>query len=250
MYLNRLEFKNDAFRGIDPRCRIGAGAGLILSSLTLSNPLVLACLILGTAVPLWRDGKRVLARLLPVNLFALVLFLTLPLGALWGGAGVPGARAALGAALVYTLRINAAAIIYMALIIPLGIGGLTNALLKLRCPEKLAALLLLTYRSLFVMYQRIFVSVSSLKLRQPRQGALGKWRSYAAVFGTALAGALQRSRKIGRALKFRGFDGALPITRTFILRPGDLLFFAGALLIAAGLWVLNRYILIEESWNF
>lgn len=249
MYLDRLEFKNDAFRGIDPRCRIGAGAGLILSSLTLSSPLLLAGLILGAAIPLWRDGKRVLARLLPVNLFALVLVLTLPLGALWGGAGSPGVREALWEALVYTLRINAAAVLYMALIIPLGIGGLTNALLKLRCPEKLAALLLLTYRSLFVMYQRLFVSAASLKLRQPRQGALEEWQSYSAVFGTALVSALQRSRKIGRALKSRGFDGSLPITRTFILRPGDLFFFAGALLIAAGLWVLNRCI-VEGSWNF
>jgi energy-coupling factor transporter transmembrane protein EcfT len=238
MYLDRLEFKNDPLRGVDPRCRIGAGAGLILSGITLSNAFLLGALILGAAIPLWRDGKRVLARLLPVNLFALVLVLTLPLGALLGGGPL---EAALRAALVYALRINAAALVSMALIIPLGIGGLTNALLKLRCPEKLAALLLLTHRSLFVMYQRLFVSVASLKLRQPQQGTLEQWRSYTAVFGTALVSALQRSRKIGQALKSRGFDGSLPITRRFALKPGDLLFFALSLLIAALLWALNRY---------
>jgi cobalt/nickel transport system permease protein len=239
MYLDRLEFKNDPVRGIDPRCRIGAGVALILGGLALSSPFLLAALVLGAAFSLRREGKRVLARLLPVNLFALFLVLTLLLGGFLeeGGSGL---RAAFGAALVYVLRINAAAVLYMALIIPLGIGGLTNALLKLRCPEKLAALLLLTYRALFVMYQRLFVAAASLKLRQPRQGTLGQWRSYAAVFGTALISALQRSGKIGRALQSRGFSGSLPITRTFALKAGDLLFVAGALLLAALLWALDR----------
>ncbi|MDR3161895.1 MAG: energy-coupling factor transporter transmembrane protein EcfT [Spirochaetaceae bacterium] len=238
MYLNRLEFKNDAFRGIDPRCRIGAGAGLILCCLTLSNPLLLALLILAAAVPLLRDLRRLLARLLPVNLFALFLVLTLiPVP----GGGF-GNQAGPAVGLLLALRLNAAALISMALIIPLGIGGLTNALLKLRCPEKLAALFLLTYRALFVMYRRIFVSVASLKLRQPRQHILGQWRSYAAVFGTALAGAFRRSGKIGRALKSRGFDGSLPITRDFVLKPGDLRFLACSLLTAAALWALDRYL--------
>jgi energy-coupling factor transporter transmembrane protein EcfT len=225
--------------------------GLILCGLALSSPFLLAALVLGAAFSLRREGKRVLARLLPVNLFALFLVLTVLQGALWEGAGGSGVRAALGAALVYVLRINAAALLYMALIIPLGIGGLTNALLKLRCPEKLAALLLLTYRALFVMYQRLFVAAASLRLRQPRQGTLGQWKSYAAVFGTALVSALQRSGKIGRALQSRGFCGSLPITRSFALKAGDLLFLAGALLLAALLWALDRELFpkLTEFWE-
>jgi energy-coupling factor transporter transmembrane protein EcfT len=67
------------------------------------------------------------------------------------------------------------------------------------------------------MYRRLFVSVMSLKLRQPR--------------------------KIGRALQSRSFSGSLPITRTFILKPGDMFFFAGSLLLAVVLRGLNRFIM-------
>ncbi|MHB9291624.1 cobalt/nickel transport system permease protein [Hollandina sp. SP2] len=265
MYLDRLEFKSDSFRAIDPRCRIAAGVCLIFSAVSASNPLILTGLILGAALTLWRDMPRVLARLVPVNIFVLFLWLTLPLNALGTGlfaasqaaagglfpkgAGGGGMEGALKPALVYSLRINASALVYMALIIPLGIGGLINALMKLRFPVKLAALFLLSYRYIFVMYQRVFVSVLSLQLRQPRQSTLGRWRSYAAVFGTALISALHRSQKIGRALQSRGFDGDLPLTRAFTLKPGDLLFFCGALLLSAGILVLDGF-LSGKMWNF
>ncbi|MDR2245380.1 MAG: energy-coupling factor transporter transmembrane protein EcfT [Treponema sp.] len=270
MYLDRLEFKNDVFKAVDPRCRIAAGVCLIVSAVSVSNPLILAGLVLAAALTLRRDTPRVLARLVPVNIFVLFLWLTLPLNALGarifaapgtavgsglfpGGTGGWGLEPALKQALVYTLRINVSALVYMALIIPLGIGGLTNALMKLRFPVKLAALFLLSYRYIFVMYQRVFVGVLSLRLRQPRQGTLGRWRSYAAVFGTALISAIFRSQKIGRALQCRDFDGALPLTRAFALKPGDLFFFGGALLLSAGLPVLDIFFngfLPGKTWNF
>ena len=270
MYLDRLEFKNDVFRAVDPRCRIAAGVCLIISAVSVSNPLILTGLVLGTALTLRRDTPRVLARLVPVNIFALFLWLTLPLNTLAAGLfaapesaaanglfpGVTGEwdlEPALKQALVYTLRINASALVYMALIIPLGIGGLTNALMKLRFPVKLAALFLLSYRYIFVMYQRVFVGVLSLRLRQSRQGTLGRWRAYTAIFGTALISALRRSQKIGRALQSRGFGGALPLTRAFTLKHGDLFFFGGALLLSAGLPVLDGFLngfLPGKLWNF
>jgi energy-coupling factor transporter transmembrane protein EcfT len=269
MYLDRLEFKRDTFRPVDPRCRIAAGVCLISSAAGLSSPLILAGLILGTALTLLRDAPRVLARLIPVNIFVLFLLLTVPLNAALGtdpfavpgtaaGSGLfPGGAggwtAALRQALVYGLRINAAALVYMALIIPLGIGGLTNALVTLRFPVKLAALFLLSYRYIFVMYQRVFVSVLSLRLRQPRQAAPDRWKSYAAVFGTALVSALLRSQKIGRALQSRGFGGDLPLTRTFALKAGDLLFLGGIVLLSAGILALDGFFngfLPGKTWNF
>jgi cobalt/nickel transport system permease protein len=254
MYLDRLEFKSDTFRSFDPRCRIAAGVCLIISFVSISCPLILAGLILGAALTLWRDAVRVLARLVPVNAFVLFLWLTLPLNAFVpglfpGGTVGGGFEAVLKEALVYTLRINASALVYMALIIPLGIGGLTNALMKLRFPVKLAALFLLSYRYIFVMYQRVFVGVLSLRLRQPRQGVLGRWRSYAAVFGTALISAVFRSQKIGRTLQNRGFSGDLPVTRVFSLKPADLFFSAGAFLLSGGLLALDRF-LTGRMWNF
>jgi cobalt/nickel transport system permease protein len=259
MYLDRLEFKSDPFKAVDPRCRAGAGVCLILAAAGISRPAVLAGLILGAALALRKDTRRVLGRLVPVNIFVLFLWITLPLNALGArlsaapdtgaatlapalDAAGAGLGAALEAALIYTLRINAAALVYMALIIPLGIGGVANVLIKLRFPPKLAALFLLSYRYIFVMYQRVFAAVLSLRLRQPRQGILGRWRSYAAVFGTALVSALLRSQKIGRALQSRGFGGDIPLTRTFALKPGDLLFLCGAALLSAALLALDGFL--------
>ncbi|MDR1430280.1 MAG: hypothetical protein LBI85_08315 [Spirochaetaceae bacterium] len=45
----------------------------------------------------------------------------------------------------------------------------------------MAALLVLCYRYIFVMYERVFVSIQAMRLRRPRQGTLTAWRSYTAV---------------------------------------------------------------------
>jgi cobalt/nickel transport system permease protein len=242
MYLNRLEFKNDPFTGIDPRCRIGTGVCLILSSVTVSHPLILGWLILGLFLCLIGDIRTVLLRLVPVNLLVLFLWLTLPLSGLDLGT-------ALKEALVYTLRINAAALLYMAAIIPLGPGGLANALIKFRCPDKLTALFLLTYRYIFVMYERVFMAVRSMLIRRPRQSTLGRWASYTAVFGTALISAVQRAQKAGKAMELRGFDGVIPVTRIFSWKAGDTLFLGAGLFLSLALRILDR-LLTGKLWNF
>jgi cobalt/nickel transport system permease protein len=242
MYLNRLEFKNDALLSIDPRCRIGTGVCLILSSITLSYPLILGGLILGLFLCLMRDLRTVLLRLVPVNLLVVFLWLTLPLSGLV-------LAAALREALVYTLRINAAALIYMVTIIPLGPGGLANALIKLRCPDKLTALFLLTYRYIFVMYERVFAAVRSMVIRRPRQSILGRWSSYTAVFGTALISAVQRAGKAGKAMEVRGFDGVIPVTRIFSWKKRDTLFLSAGLSVSCILWALDR-LLTGKLWHF
>jgi cobalt/nickel transport system permease protein len=253
MYLDRLELKTDVLQGIDPRCRLGTGVCLIVPAINSSNPLILACLILGPVLGLIKDIRTVLLRLIPVNLFVLVLWLTLPLGVLTTGragmGGLGGIGGALNQALIYTLRINAAALIYMVTIIPLGIGGLANALIKLRCPAKLTALLLLTYRYIFIMYERVFVSLRSMLIRQPRQNTLGRWSSYTAVFGTALVSAFQRSRKIGKAMQSRGFNGVIPVTRIFSWKLRDTLFLGAGLFLSSALWVLDRF-LAGGLWTF
>jgi cobalt/nickel transport system permease protein len=254
MYLDRLEFKNDLLQCIDPRCRLMAGAVLIIPAIHISHPLLLGGLILGAMICLIRDVPVVLRRLFPVNLLAFMLWVTMPLNALGRlfigeTGGISGIAGALNGALTYTLRINAAAFLYMLTVAPLGAGGLANALVKLRCPDKLAVLLLLTYRYIFVMYQRVFVSVLSMRLRQPRQTAPGQWRAYTAVFGTALISAVIRSRNIGKALRVRGFDGAFPLTRTFALKPADVFFLGGSLILACALVLLNNF-LTGGTWSF
>ncbi|MDR3115505.1 MAG: energy-coupling factor transporter transmembrane protein EcfT [Treponema sp.] len=247
MYLDRLEFEKDPFQGFDPRCRIGAAVCLILLVLTLTNPFIGGAVMLGAAAPLLRekgDMRKLGMRLIPVNLFTLILWLTLPLNGLVVSAGGGGGISeSLSQVLRYTFRINAAALLYMVFIIPLGIGGLANGLMKLKVPATLVSLLLLTYRYIFVLYRGIFVSVLSMRLRRPRQHILEQWRSYTAVFASTLVKALLRAQKIGTIMKVRGFTGVLPVTRVFIWKRQDTLFLGACIILSLSLWIL------EMVWN-
>jgi cobalt/nickel transport system permease protein len=204
MYPDRLEFKNDPLKVFDPRCRLVSGAVFILTVLYITSSALLVCLIVSLALLLFRDIKTVLLRLSAINIFCAMLFVTMPLGG-----------ESLSAALLYTLRINAAALLSMLFVISMGMGNLIPALSKMKTPDKLVSLLVLTYRYLFVIHRQVFYSVLSIRLRRPRQNTVRAWRSYAAVFASIFAGALFRSRKVKRAIETRGFDGVLPVTRTF-----------------------------------
>jgi cobalt/nickel transport system permease protein len=222
MYLSKQEFKQDLLASFDPRCRLAAGLVFIFSILYITNFFLLGGLICGALLALLQDIKRVLPRLAAVNGFCALLFITMPLSGY-----------DFTAPLLYALRINAAALFYMLFVASLGIGLLAPALTKLRVNPKLVSLLILTYRYLFVMYDRIFHALLSMDLRRPRrrerQTTRAAWRAYTALFASAFVGAFFRSQKINRAARARGFDGVFPLTRTFKWKKRDTLFLIIAL---------------------
>jgi cobalt/nickel transport system permease protein len=176
----------------------------------------------------------VLRRIIPVNIFNLFLALSLFLG----DYGPPAMLA-----LRYFLRINAAVLVYMLFIVPLGISGIANVLLKTGVPKKLTALLILTYRSIFVIHERLSVSLLSMSLREPKKSTLSRWRSYAAVFAAFLASALFRSLKIEIAMRERGFKGAFPVTAVFVWKTQDTVWLAVLLSFGAMLLVIERILM-------
>lgn len=202
---------------------------LIIGAVHILHFVLLLGVILLTLLLLCRDLKIVFLRLIPVNIFCGMLCITIPLG---GGS--------VNTLIAYGLRINTAALLYMLFIIPLGIGGLAAALAKLKTPAKLISLLILTYRYLFVMYERIFVSILSIRLRRPRQSMLLTWRSYTAVFASGLISALFRAQKVYRAMQSRGFDGVFPITRVFKWKIQDTITIFTALFITTLLVLIDK----------
>jgi cobalt/nickel transport system permease protein len=247
MYLDRLELKNDfPLSGLDPRCRVAAGVVCILSVLTVSRWYILVGLSLLLLVPavLAGEGRTVLRRLVPVNVFCLFLWLTIPLNT-WlasfvtpdpGSLVVDHAAAYIRAAaeaLRYTLRINAAALLYMRFIVPLGAGGLANVLMTWGAPRKLAALLILTYRYIFLLYGRLSTALLSMAQRRPQQKEAALWRSYTAAFASSLAAALFRAGRIETAMKERGFDGAFPVTAAYTWKARDTRWLIGSVGMAA-----------------
>ncbi|MDR0601829.1 MAG: energy-coupling factor transporter transmembrane protein EcfT [Treponema sp.] len=244
MLLNRLELKNDILKNTDARCRLTAAFVFTLAAIHLGNIVLLICLDLFLFLtpvlfrlqpaPLIRNFRIVLFRLFQVNIFCVLLFITMPLG---------GEK--IGKAVVYTLRINASALAYMFFIIPMGIGKTASALLKLKVPAKLVSLFVLTYRCLFIMHQRVFRAILSMRLRRPRMGTLTAWRSYTAAFAYALAGAAFRSKRIAAAMRARGFDGALPVTAVFKWKLTDTLFLAAVVIFSFLILLADKKI----PWN-
>ncbi|GHV51103.1 cobalt ECF transporter T component CbiQ [Spirochaetia bacterium] len=256
MYLDRLEFKNDPLSDkfcFDLRCRVISAFLLIAAAVTISNYYMLALLIVILLFFLIKSIRIVLLRLIPVNIFTLMLWVSLPLGALLTArlehnTGNINYSDALFDALIFTLRINAAALLYMLFLIPIGISGLGNALSKTGVPKKLVSLLILSYRFIFVMFERVYISVISMKLRQPAGRTMSEqWRSYAAVFAASFLSAEFRSQKIWMAMQSRGFDGTFPITKTFRWKLPDTFLLAASMVFAVCLPLLDR---ILNKWIF
>ncbi|GHU70156.1 cobalt ECF transporter T component CbiQ [Spirochaetia bacterium] len=249
MYLDRLEFKNDPLSGVfcfDLRCRVISVFLLIAATLAVSNYYILALLIIILIFFLIKSIRIVLLRLLPVNIFTLMLWVSLPLGALI--TGNMDYSKALSEALILTLRINAAALLYMLFLIPIGISGLSNGLSKMGVPKKLVSLLILSYRFIFVMFERVYTAVISMKLRQSAGRTMKEqWRSYAAVFAASFLSAEFHSQKIWVAMQSRGFDGTFPITKTFCWKLPDTFLLAASMVFAVCLPLLDR---ILNKWIF
>jgi cobalt/nickel transport system permease protein len=116
----------------------------------------------------------------------------------------------------------------------------------LRFPSKLVTLLALTYRFIFVMYERVFTSTVSLRVRKPpSMTAITLWCSYAGLLTSAIISAERRSQKVWMSLKSRGFDGVFPVTEEFRWKAKDTA--ALALCVIAAIAVL---LLDSKLWGY
>jgi cobalt/nickel transport system permease protein len=224
MFINRLEIDKTRFplsllNYLDPRLRLAMGIVFIVFTIQISNYKILAALFAVALAVLITNGWVLWMRLIPINTFALMLFVSLPLGEYLMAVlnnTEPLFISSLHNAAVYAARINITALLYMIFIIPMGISSLSGALAKIGVPPKLITLLILTYRFIFILWERIFIATLSLRLRKPKtMPKLMEFRAYAAMFVTAIISAELRSRKVLMAMEVKGFDGLFPITEDF-----------------------------------
>ncbi len=234
---------------LDPRLRIIGALLFALTVVALQRPAPLI-IALGLAFALALNSGigpgDLLRRMLVLEVFMLVLLLTLPftvvgepllhLGALTAsGEGV-------GLALIILLRANTVLLMLIALLGSVGPARLAQALAGLGVPERLTHLLLLTVRQIELVgeeYQRLrqAMRARAFVARADRHG----WNSLGWLMGMLLVRSLGRSRRLSDAMRCRGFDGRL---RLLYLgtdwRRGDTLALASALTICAGLLALDR----------
>ncbi|MDR0410307.1 MAG: energy-coupling factor transporter transmembrane protein EcfT, partial [Spirochaetaceae bacterium] len=198
-------------------------AAVYAESLTALLILISACLLL-----LARELRVTALRLIPVNLFMASVWLSTLFGL------------SLQSAVLYTLRVNAASLVYMSFIIPMSVSALASSMTKLKIPEKLISLFILTYRYIFLMNGRLSTALMSMRLRCPENGVFYLWRSFAAVFASTMTAAAFRARRVSLAMIARGFNGAFPVTRVFKWRLPDTLFLVLCAAVSSFVIVLGR----------
>jgi cobalt/nickel transport system permease protein len=112
-------------------------------------------------------------------------------------------------------------------------GAIASSMTKLKIPEKLVSLFILSYRYIFLLDGRLSVTLVSMRLRIPESGSVRLWRSFAAVFASAIVRAVYRAQKVSTAMVSRGFDGVFPVTRVFRWKFTDTAVLALSLIVSA-----------------
>jgi cobalt/nickel transport system permease protein len=101
---------------------------------------------------------------------------------------------------------------FMALLATMTVDTLGHTLNRLRLPDKMVHMLLITYRYLFVIeqeYQRLVQGPEDPQLPS-RKTNLHSYRTYAYLVGMLFVRASERARRVHNAMICRGFQRPLP----------------------------------------
>jgi len=201
----------------DLRLRIVAAFILILCiSQVHLLPVAVAVLAL-TAVAAWTAGleRRLWHRLLHVEGFMVLLFLTLPLtmpGQPVFSIGVVSASIeGFGQAALIACKVSACVLVLMILVGDVEPARLGAALRDLGLPEPIARLIAMTARYLQLIRDEARRLHDAMRARGFRAGSnRHTWRSYGHLIAMLLVRALERARRIEEAMLCRGYGGRFP----------------------------------------
>ncbi len=232
---------------LDGRVRVLVALAAAVAILVIDRPLVLGAALAAAGglcgLARLRVGE-VLRRLRELNVLMLLLALTLPLS-------IPGDPAARLGPLSWSepgllrvgliaLRANAIMVLLTALVGTMEPAGLALTLRRLGCPGKLAGVLLFMVRYVEVIHHEYHRLRNAMRLRAFRAGCDRRtFRALGYLVGMLMVRSLDRSERIVRAMKCRGWTGRMHVLR----EPGRLgapeaAFTAAATLVLAGLlWV-------------
>lgn len=221
------------------RLALAIAASLVISQLTAAGTLALATVLgglsfLAALVRLPHERRALLLRLLTVNGFVLLVWLTLPWS--FSATGITLSGDGLELAVRISLRTNAIALVCIGLLAGMDAFAVARAAAGLGLPPKLARLLALTVRYLGVIddtRQRIDLA---MRARGFRAGA--NRRSVAVIaqqLALILVHALLRAERIELAMRARAFapQAPAPAAGTRWLRAAG-----GALACVCVLWLV------------
>jgi len=217
---------------IDPRARVGVALALGVT-VAMGGRLQTAALALVLGLLLVVAGRlplgAVAVRLLPVNLFALFLWATVPFGMpgdlLFALGPLRYTDAGALRALEITVGANAIMLFVIALMGTMEIPTLGHALARLGVPKRLVHLLLFMVRYIVLADRELHRMRWALKCRGFRPAAdRHTCRTYGYLVGMLLVRALDRAERVMAAMKCRGWRGELPLLDRFRFAKRDAVF--------------------------
>ena len=213
---------------LDPRLRIVAAVLFALVTVSLDELSTAAvALAIALALPLSCGlSPRIFVRLLPLAFLMLVLLLTLPFSVpgetIWRLGDLAASAEGLQLALLVLLKANAVVLALLVLVGTLEPAVFGHALGRLRVPDKLVALLLLTLRQIQLItdeYRRLrqALRARAFVARSNRH----TWNTVGWLMGMLLVRSLDRSRRLLDAMRLRGWQGRLPLLNQLYWRASD-----------------------------
>lgn len=212
--LNRAEAKS---RHLAPGTALAGATCLSVIVACLQNPA--ACIAaLGVGILLLIISKAfdraLFARFAAVNFFVLFLWLFTPWATpgtiIWRWHWIAVSKEGLHLCLIVTLKANAIVAIFSALVAPLSISALARGLASLRCPARLAWLLLLMEPNIHILKRewRNLTAAAKLRAFRPRS-SMAAYRTMASMLALWLARAQIRAGKLREAMLLAAFTGEL-----------------------------------------
>uniref|UniRef100_Q07IL8 Cobalt ABC transporter, inner membrane subunit CbiQ n=1 Tax=Rhodopseudomonas palustris (strain BisA53) TaxID=316055 RepID=Q07IL8_RHOP5 len=237
--------------GLDGRVRIVAAAAFAVTvvSLTQLAPLLLALtgamgIMLLAHLPIASTLRRVVAMDAFIVFMILMLPFTVPGEPMFTVVGFPASQEGIVEATTIALKANAVVLAAMALLSSLEPVAFGRALARLGMPKPLVHLILFNVRYIDVLsreQQRLRIAMRARGFRPAN--SRHTYVSYGYLIGMMLIRALERSERIMKAMKCRGFTGRLFLDADERIRLGDAVFvFAfGTFVCGLVLWeALNR----------
>lgn len=235
---------------IDPRSRLLLAAVLSVAIACLTNlrgalaALGIAFLLLSLCRP---PLARFLKSLAAANIFILFIWLLVPFTApgdplfRWGFLALT--RQGVDLCLLATVKGNALLIIFLAMVAPMSITCLGNALRTLHCPDKLTWLFLLMGRNIHLLAREWKSLQQAAKLRGFRPGNdKNTYRTLASMLALLLMRSHDRAMRMREAMLLRGFTGKLPAGAPLRFTSKDVLAAIFLLACLAFIWLMEAAI--------
>lgn len=232
---------------IDPRIRI-VYAVIFSVIVAITDKLVVAGLALAFSmifsIFVRLKIKLILRRLLIVNFFIIILWFILPFSRpgniIFSLGNLNITYEGVVHTLLITIKCNAIALTWIAMISCCGIFELVHAFSHLHIPDKLIYLFFLLYRYVYVLSAEYETLRNALRVRGFKsRTSLHTYRTYGYVIGTLLLRSYDISEQVHKAMICRGFKGKYWLLDHFKIGKMDFLFGTFMLLSIISLGILQ-----------